>query len=281
MICEDKFFWFRRSRIVIPGVQGEHTLMHITDTHILACDALSTPAERAETERRQALWADYKEKFARGKLASSRGIDEPYGAPQRIPTAEAFGKMLALAKALQPEALLLSGDILDYPHPAGQRFLSGQLKAYGGRFLCAPGNHDPAEFPGAWRPGMRTLELDGFRIAAVDDSRRTVSPEDLNALRALCAEGVPMIVLCHVPMATPYCRDALRQMMESFYIDSETADPGARAFISLCAEQDAVKAVLCGHVHGFRSMHFAPGKPQITGSQGMAGAVHLVTVAPD
>ena len=97
------------------------------------------------------------------------------------------------------------------------RFLSGQLKAYGGRFLCAPGNHDPAEFPGAWRPGVRTLELDGFRIAAVDDSRRTVSTEDLNALRALCAEGVPMIVLCHVPMATPYCRDALRQMMESFY----------------------------------------------------------------
>ena len=108
MMTEDSFFWFKENRLHIPGVKGKHLFMHITDTHILACDALSTPAERAATERRQALWADYKEKFARGLLNSSKGIDEPYGAPQRIPTAEAFAKMLALAEALRKLLLCLA-----------------------------------------------------------------------------------------------------------------------------------------------------------------------------
>jgi len=36
--------------------------------------------------------------------------------------------------------------------------------------------------------------------------------------------------------------------------------------------------VICGHVHGYYEMELVPGKPQIIGSQGMAGAVDIVTV---
>ena len=124
---DDSFFWFKEHRLVIPGVEGEHLLMHITDTHISTIDELSTEEERAETEKQEALWADFKEKFARGKLPFSQGNDEPYGDPQKISTVEAFEKQLALAKELQPEVLLLSGDNLDHMHPAGARYLKKKL----------------------------------------------------------------------------------------------------------------------------------------------------------
>ena len=278
MMIDDSFFWFRRNRLVIPGVRGTHVLMHITDTHVSTADALSTPEEREQTEKQEALWAVYKENFARGKLEFSKGNDEPYGDPQRISTVAAFEKQLALAEELKPEALLLSGDNLDHMHPAGERYLAGKMRAYSGRFLCVPGNHEAPACEGVWDTGVRTLELEGFRIAAVDNSQRTVSRANLDALRALCADGVPMIVLCHVPISTPYCREEMRRLIDYFYIDSETQDENGREFVDLCAENGAIRAVLCGHVHGYHAMELVPGKPQIIGSQGMAGAVHILTV---
>lgn len=276
---EDAFFWFRENRIVIPGVRGEHLLMHVTDTHISTADEDSTAQEREETEKQEALWAVYKEKFASGKMEFCSGDEEPYGDAQRISSTEAFEKQLALAARLKPEALLLSGDNLDHMHPAGERYLARRLAAYEGRYLCVPGNHEAPVCEGAWESGVRTLEFDGFRVAAVDNSRMTVSDEDLASLRALCAEGTPLIVLCHVPILTPDCREAMRGVSKYFYIDPETADENGRAFVSLCTSEDAVRAVLCGHVHHYRAVEFAPGKPQIIGSQGMAGAVDLVRVA--
>ena len=49
MMKDDKFFWFKENRIVIPGVKGEHVFMHLTDSHIDVVDELSTPEEREST----------------------------------------------------------------------------------------------------------------------------------------------------------------------------------------------------------------------------------------
>ena len=278
MMTDDSFFWFRKHTLALPGVKGEHLLMHISDTHVSVIDELSTPEERAECEKQEALWADFKEKFARGTLPFSKGNDEPYGEPQKISTAAAFEKQMALAEELKPEVLLLSGDNLDHMHPAGQRYLKKKLSQYSGKYLCVPGNHEDPACEGLWEPGVRTMELEGFRIAAVDNSRKTVSSDDLEALKALCAEGKPIILLCHIPLSTSMCHEEMRRIMDYFYIDWETADENGKAFITLCEESDAVKAVLCGHVHGYHEMEYAPGKLQVIGSQGMAGAVHLLTV---
>ena len=279
MMMDDSFFWFKRNRIVLPGIKGEHLFMHVTDTHISTVDEQSTPEEREQTEKQEALWAVFKENFARGKVPFAKGNDEPYGEPQKISTVAAFEKQLALAEELKPEALLLSGDNLDHMHPAGERYLKRKLAAYSGKYLCVPGNHEAPACDGIWGTGVRTLDFDGFRIAAVDDSQRTVSDDDLEALKALCREGMPLIILCHAPVSTPFCREEMHKLMDYFYIDSEAEDANAREFVSLLEKNDAVKAVLCGHVHGYHAVELAPGKPQIIGSQGMAGAVHLFTVA--
>ena len=249
--------------------------MHITDTHLNVSDELSAEEDREKTAKQEEMWVTFKEKFARAN-------GEPYGDPQRITTREAFEKLLALAQELKPEALLLAGDNLEYTYPAGQRYLEKRLGDYGGKYLCVPGNHEEDTCGSLWSPGVRTLDFDGFRIAAVDNSRKTVSRADLDALHALCDEGTPLIVLCHIPLETPNCRadctEKLFGMDDYFYLHSDTEDENAREFITLCETNDTVKAVLCGHVHGYHAMELAPGKPQIVGSMGMTGAVHLVTV---
>ena len=275
MMIDDSFFWIKRNRLAIPGVQGEHVFLHITDTHVLATDEQSTPEELEKAEEKTALWKTYKEKFARAN-------GEPYGEAQKISSCEAFEKLLALAEELKPEALLLSGDNCEYTSPSGTRYLEKTLGAYSGKFLCVPGNHEDPECGSLWRPGVQTLDFDGFRIAAVDNSRKTVSRADLDALRALCDEKVPLIVMCHVPLSTPTCKELCKEKLtgqnEYFYLDSETEDANGREFVSLCMTNETIRAVLCGHVHGYYSMELVPGKPQIIGSHGMIGAAHILTV---
>lgn len=272
MMKDDKFFWFKENRIVIPGVKGEHVFMHLTDSHIDVLDELSTPEEKEKYDYQHELWAKYKKVFADKH-------NEPYGEPQMITMLEAFEKQLALAEEMQPEALLMSGDILDNMHPAGERYLPKRMAAYPGPFLAVPGNHEDPVLPGVWEAGLQILECDGFRIVGVDDSRLTVSAEDLAALKSLCEEGIPIIILCHAPFQTAYNKEVMKDMDPYFFFTEESDDENARAFIDLCVTNDMIKAVICGHVHGYYSLEFAPGKPLIIGSQGHAGAVDIVTVA--
>ncbi len=275
MIKDDPFFWFKHNTIAIPGVKGTHSFMHITDTHVNVWDREATDEERETAEKQDAMWDTFK-----GRFAEANG--EVYGDAQRIPTKEAFEKQLALAEELKPELLLLSGDNLEYSHPAGERYLTKKLADYSGKYMIVPGNHEEQSFGALWGPGVKVTELEGFRVAAVDDSRKTVSGEDLSTLRALCAEGVPLIILCHIPLSTPnckaLCKEKMTHMDDYFYLDSASEDECGRAFVELCMNSDAVKAVVCGHVHGYYKMELVPGKHQIIGSQGMAGAVDLITV---
>ena len=275
MMKDDPFFWFKYNTITIPGVQGEHMFMHITDTHVNVYDEEATEEEKATAIKQDAMWKTFKPRFANAN-------GEPYGDPQAIPSVEAFKKQMALAEELKPEVLLLSGDNLELSHPAGLRYLQKKLGAYSGKYMIVPGNHEDQSFGDLWTPGVKVMDFPGFRIAAVDDSRKTVSPEDLETLRALCAEGTPIIILCHVPLSTPNCKELCKEKMthmdDYFYLDSETEDACGKAFVELCMNNGAIRAVICGHVHGYYEMELVPGKPQIIGSQGMAGAVDIVTV---
>lgn len=275
MIKEDPFFWYTYNTITIPGVHGEHTILHVTDTHVNLWDEESTEEERAAAEKQDDVWKTFKARFANAN-------GEPYGDPQDIPTKDAFEKQMALAKELNPEVLLLAGDNLEVSNAAGERFLTKKLEEYGGKYMMVPGNHEDQTFGNFWGQGVRVMEFEDFRIVAIDDSRMTVAKEDVDALRALCDEKKPIIILCHVPMSTPNCKDDCKEKMSGkndyFYLDSQTEDEGGRAFVELCMNNETIKAVICGHVHGYYKMELVPGKPQIIGSMGMAGAVDIITV---
>ena len=270
----DPFLNIIDNELVIPGVRGKHVFLHISDTHLCISDAESTPEEAEQAAAWDKKWMRSKENFA-------RQFGEPFGDAQRISTAEGFDKLLAFAGEQRPEALILTGDNLECMHPAGERFLTARMKACGLPFLCVPGNHEASSLSGVWEPGVRVLDYDGFRVVGVDDRLQTVSAEDLDRLESLAAEGVPMIVCCHIPVSASGNREAMRRFSSYFVLDGNGEDENGVRFVRFLEDSYAVKMVLCGHVHGYSETEIIPGKRQITASQGMIGFVHRLTVRGD
>ncbi len=267
----DPYLRILDNELILPGVRGRHVFFHISDTHICSSDDLSTAEERENAAKWEANWMRGKESFA-------HSFGEPFTDAQRITTVEGFGRILAFAAEEKPEALLLTGDNLECMHPAGERFLRRTLPSCGVPFLCVPGNHESETCAGIWEPGVRVMESNGFRIVAVDDRRQTVSEEDLDHLESLAADGIPMIVLYHIPAAASGNREQMRKFGVYFSVDGERADEGGRRFVRFLETAPAVKMTLCGHIHGYSDTELVPGKRQITASQGMIGFIHRLTV---
>ena len=267
----DPFIRIADSELVLPGMIGSRVFLHISDTHISVWDGESTAEERAEAEEKDRFWMEERNQYA-------RKFGEPFENARNISTGRGFGKLLAFARDVKPDALLLTGDNLEWMHPAGERFLRDSLYSLGIPFLCVPGNHEADVLPGVFGGGLRVLEYGDFRIVGLNNRQKTVSDDDLNRLGELAEEGVPMIVCCHIPAASSCSRDTMRRFGEYFSIDPETADENGARFVHFLEEEPAVKMVLCGHIHGYSETEIIPGKRQITASQGMIGFVHRLTV---
>ena len=269
-VFRDPFYRIVDSEIAIPGVTGTHTLMQVSDLHLAVYDELSDDAEREKAVSCEANWMTLREDF-------TRWHSEPFDDSKRIPSAEVLKKMLALAEAMRPEALLMTGDMLDFVGPAGVRAMRAALAGYGGRLIYVDGNHD-AGTGGVRVGGAEVARLDGFTVVGINDGALTVSDPELAELKALCAEGTPLIVAQHVPALTEASREKIVGFGEYFYIDAASRDANAAEFVRLERDEEAVRAVLCGHLHCFVRSEIAPGKPQLCASSALCGFVHRITV---
>ena len=72
----------------------------------------------------------------------------------------------------------------------------------------------------------------------------------------------------------------MKKFDDYYVISDKLTDKNALKFLSLVRRPDsAVKAIFCGHVHGYHFSYFAEGKPQICASSGMVGFVHKFTIS--
>ena len=266
----DPFYRVVDSEIVVPGVSGTHTLMQVSDLHLAVCDELSDEAEREKAASCEANWMTLREDF-------TRWHSEPFDDSKRIPSAKVLEKMFALAEAMKPEVLLMTGDMLDFIGPAGVRLMRKALAGYGGSLVYVDGNHDVGT-GGVREGGAEVVRLDGFTVIGVNNGGMTVEDAELARLKALCAEGGPVIVAQHIPVLTEASREKIAGFGEYFYIDAASRDANAAELVRIERDDVAVKAVLCGHLHCFVRSEVAPGKPQLCASSALCGFVHRITV---
>ena len=266
----DPFYRMVDSEITIPGVSGTHILMQISDLHLAVSDELSDEAEREKAAACEANWMTLREDF-------TRWHSEPFDDSKRIPSAKVLEKMLALAEAMKPEVLLMTGDMLDFIGPAGVRAMREALGGYGGRLIYVDGNHDVGT-GGVREGGAEVVRLNGFSVIGVNNGGMTVCDAELAALKALCAEGEPLIVAQHIPALTEASRGKIVGFGEYFYIDADSPDANAAELVRIERDEAAVKAVLCGHLHCFVRSEIALGKPQLCASSALCGFVHRITV---
>ena len=273
------FFQIRENELRLPGVTGEHIFLHISDTHISVADERSTGEEREKAGKQEESWQKQRKSFA-------EAFHEPFNPEHTISSREVLHKLFAYAKEACPECFLLSGDILDYRHPAGFRLLEKELAAYGGEYLFVPGNHEGnyeshPELTAFNRgsAGVTVYRGNGFLIAALDDSGKTVSDRQLEELRTISEGDVPAVLLTHIPIATAQNEEEMKRFGDYFSISEKSEDENARELVRLLSKQDsAVCGILCGHVHGYHSSVYAGERRQICASSGLVGFVHRFTV---
>ena len=268
--CKDPFYNVTDTQIVIPGIGRTYKIIHITDLHLSIFDEYSTEEEKQRAVSQEAFWLKGREHFA-------RVFNEPFDDSKRISSREILGKMIRFAEEERPDVLLMTGDMLDYISPAGIRIFKETLDGYNGRIMIAEGNHD--EKCGIAKEDIDIAEFEDFILACVNNGNRTISSKQLSQLKILCKRNKPLIVAQHVPVMTEANKEVLSKTEKYYYIDkNDPKDTNAREFAELEEKCDNIKAILCGHVHGFLPMEIARGRPEYCGSSALCGSVHRITV---
>ncbi|WP_251977461.1 metallophosphoesterase [Salinicola avicenniae] len=152
--------------------------------------------------------------------------------------------VLAQARALRPDMLLVTGDIAEDETSAAYRHAYHALAEVGAPWFWLPGNHDQPELMDEWQPCLDELDLGAWRVLLLN-TRLSGQPggevgrEQLQQLaEQLERDERPTLIALHhppVPVGSVWMdaigladRDALWQTL---------------------APYPQVRALLCGHIH--------------------------------
>ena len=220
-------------------------------------------------------------------LAASRG---PWFANAARYLEEAVSKALAVGAPL-----LCAGDIWDFVSIANLE-AARSLFAKADWFACV-GNHEFSQYVGEAREDAAYKALSADRVASVwpndivfasrivngvnfvalDNVYYNFTETQLSLLEREVAKGLPIVLMCHVPLYTPghYAHEMRRTDGVCSYeigvpdelIDTwpkedrrvqQRADAATKVFIDYLKAQPLLKAILCGHNHSFFSERISP-----------------------
>jgi 3',5'-cyclic AMP phosphodiesterase CpdA len=179
---------------------------------------------------------------------------------RRVDTAAALKRCVARLNALdpRPDAVLMTGDLVDQGTPEQYRHLKSLLAGLEIPYYLLVGNHDDraalrAAFPE--RPELSsggefvqyTVDIGPLRVIALDSLQPGQSPGHLCEARLAwfaaqldAASGRPVVVALHHP---PF-------MCGIGHMDDLRLDPAAASqMAALVARYPNVERVICGHVH--------------------------------
>ena len=284
----------RRITIAV-GATKPFKALHLSDTHLTRVDS-------RDNERKHAL-------------AASR---------QRVfPWAEHYFDA-AMRYARDKNLMLLhTGDLQDFVSEANIDFIREQLGV--GDWYVSAGNHEYSQYVGeakedaAYRmqsyakvqsafPNDLTVAsriINGVNFVAIDDGYYNVTAEQHEAVKREVEKGLPIVLMCHVPLYTPkhceiilkgngglagYMTGAPLSITETYQQDpsrpaseqwrnrsvQQRAEQSTLDFISWLKEQPLLKAILCGHCHDFFEERFSPTAMQYTVEAGYKGGAYEI-----
>ena len=275
------------TRITIPvGATKPFKALHISDTHL-------TKVDNRDNERKKEL--------AKNRLKGFKNAEAHFDAS--IAHAQKNGM-----------TLLHTGDLIDFVSDANLRHVKSKLE--GVNCFSAAGNHEYSQYVGeakedeaykaqsydkvqaAYPNNLRFASriINGVNFVAIDDVYYNFTKEHLALMKEEVKKGLPIVMMCHVPLYTPECyaiemyknkgrcayvTGAPLELTETFECDptrpieeqwrnrsvQQRADKPTLDFIKWLKKQPLLKAILCGHCHEFYQGTFSP-----TAMQHMAGA---------
>lgn len=259
--------------LVIPGFEGEYNLLFLTDTHAVIQDD-----------------SDSEQIAANGKARYSEFVNA-----EGVSSKQQLSDWMDYATGEQFDAVLLGGDIIDYPSDASITYLDEQLNKLTTPYLYVMGNHDwtyPWEYmtetgEQQYRPllepymdentSIHTWETKDLLVIAVDNSSGQVRPEAVDVYEELLQTDKAVIVMLHVPLMTQSVLGKATEEWPSPVVlgggnyGGIYPNDDSEAFVELTTAADSpVELVLAGHVH-FYDKDYIEGDKQVLQIVGDAG----------
>ncbi|MBO5897534.1 MAG: metallophosphoesterase [Clostridia bacterium] len=259
----------------IKGVKRK-VLYQFSDVHLCPADESSTPRDRERAAARTQSWREERLQFA---THHGERCDESL----RIPAEEHLTNLLQ-AVTTDGDALVIAGDLFDFVNEAAARVYDEHFADLPVPHLFVCGNHEPKKsIPDGYamariKQPVQLLDLGDLIIVGFDDSDRTITPEQLAALRELLAQDKPLIVAMHVPIQVEG-NEAHKRCDDYFRLNYPDAPRENLEFIDLiCQHADKIAAVLTGHLHFLNTSELAPGLVQFVSSQGILGNLNRFVI---
>lgn len=262
-------------KIPIPGVKKK-VIYHLGDVHLTAIDALCTAEEIAFAKEKEENWLRARESFA-----SVHG--EPYGEDRNASANVHFANMLSAAA--DGDALLMTGDVIDYVSDANMRKMEEVLSSLPLPVMTVCGNHEPKEkLPDGYlyakcKLPVQILDLGDLFILGLDDSLREITSVQTKALESLLETGKHIVIAMHVPILPENASGPLLDCGEYFHLNYSGASDETLRFVELVkANAGQIAAVFVGHVHFLNVSLLSPGLKQYTTSQGLVGNLNRYVI---
>lgn len=257
------------------NLKKTYTLVHFSDVHLVDINNNESKEEQEKALQNEKAWYRVRQDFA--TFFKEKCLDE-----QMIPSCKCFDNLINYAIDIKPDALLMSGDIIDYYSKANLAYLENTLKDFKIPFVIACGNHEaPVNIFDRLTNNhsvFQVLDFKEFKVIALDNSKKVISLEILNKLKEQLNDNCPILLCMHIPVLTSTNEQEMQKYDSYFIIDYKNCDEITKEFLEIIYHNENIKAIFCGHTHGASVSDFALNKKQYCASSGLIGYVNLITI---
>ena len=229
------------------GATRPFSILHVSDSHLTGVDGRDGPEVRD---------------FARSRENLGRELGASY-----LEEALDYARTRGLP-------VVHTGDVIEYASAANFSRAGEIFRANG--ILACVGNHEfwrtgktadeaakrpLAEAVGATFPGDQpafSFETNGVSFFVFDNAFGRVSQAVTSAFERVAAKGLPVVLVCHVPFPAKDLLDDPDARPNLLGEGAARADVTTQAFIARVRGEPLVRAILCGHLHGFYRVRFSP-----------------------
>ena len=243
-----------RRVVVNAGAEMPFSVLHVSDSHLA----------RIDSRDGEELYA-----FAKSRSRIGRELGEYY-----LDEAVHYARVKRIK-------IVHTGDLVDFVSEANLEYAERRFAT--DDFLACVGNHEywtdavhreTEEYKKQTQPRLKriwsgvpasTHRINGINFFMFDNSFGTVTQDICAAFERTLKEGLPVVMVCHVPLWAEGCgmKTAVCGMP-----GLEKDDEMSCVFVERVSKEPLVKAVLAGHVHAFREFAFSP-----TATEYVAGAL--------
>lgn len=274
---------FDEKEIEIPGLQKEYTIAVVNDQHIIVEDGDYAKEKEEEVDSRYGLFCN----------------------EEGVHSSDAWQGIVEDVNNLQPDGVVLDGDMIDFFSQANLDCLMGGLKEIEAPAMYLRADHDLASWysdnltskeiskkeKAAWEmDSVMVQDYDEFLVVGINNNTSQISKKGLKKIKEVWQKGKPVILAMHVPLQSQLSDDldkASKEVWQDRALIWGNKDcyyePNERTqeFLDMVfAEGSPVVAVIGAHLHFAHEDQLNDKIVQYVFDASYKGTVGVITVKP-